>query len=117
MMIIGGKLALALVVSLQSGAQQPAQPQILLPDPVAIILNDWRLEPEIVSRAEAQRRYDKLAVKVAQTGTLTVDEQKLYAALTKALGVMSTNFEPVGFDQRRETQRGVRRALQSNQHP
>src|SRR5690349_13357239 len=105
--MIGAGLALLVVLS-----QQPAQQQQpLLPDPVAIILNDWRLEPEIVSRAEAQRRYDRLAAKVAQTGTLTVDEQKLYAALTLSLGVANSNSEPVGFDQRRETQRGVRRAL------
>jgi hypothetical protein len=105
--MLGAELALLLALS-----QQPAQPQPPLPDPVAIILNDWRLEPEIVSRAEAQRRYDRLAAKVAQTGTLTVDEQKLYAALTLALGVVNSNSEPVGFDQRKETRRGVRQALQ-----
>lgn len=76
-------------------AQQPA-PQPLPPDPVAIILaregcvssEPWGCTEKVVeSRAEAQATFDRLAARNA----LSPAEQRLEAALTLALGVMTTN--------------------------
>src|SRR5689334_21364688 len=74
--------------------QQPRQAvEVLLPDPVAVIVSTD--QPTILlKRCEAWKQYESLVEKEKSGATFSTDDTKLYSALRKALFTFSSISRP-----------------------
>src|SRR5689334_21569269 len=86
-------LCLLTIVSSTFSQTQRTSVQVLLPDPVAVIMSTD--QPTILlKRCEAWKQYESLVEKEKSGATFTADDIKMYSALRKALFTFSSISRP-----------------------